>query len=348
MTQSFILLFAVVLTLTGRSGYRPPINDIPDILFNTDSVLEMTVETDLTALVNDIAYERDYHRAVISYPNDMGVDEMIPLKIKTRGNFRRGRDNCSFPPFLLNFTEKWTIGTIFEGRNKLKLVTHCVTEEETYQNYILKEFLVYRLLNQITEYSFKVRLARIVYLDSEDVMKSMTRFGFIIEDNNSLGQRIGGTPARVVLSTHNNPDYYLSTLMSLFQFMVGNTDWFLPDHNLQLFAIQDGIDTTAIPYDFDLTGFVNPQYSSQYRNYKLTSPRDRYYLGFCRTEVELEPTLELLRSKMDDVIQVVEDFQHLDLATKADCIGYLKEFYDLIKSNDGVMEKMANTCGDEF
>lgn len=342
------LYVPVVLTLIGLQGSRPVMDDSPDLLFYTDSVLELTVETDLVALVNDIAYQRDYHRAVISYLNDNGFDDMIPLRIKTRGNFRRGRDNCNFPPFLLNFPKKWTIGTIFEGRNKLKLVTHCVTEEDIYQDYILKEFLVYRLLNQITEYSFKVRLTKIFYLDSEDVMESMTRYGFIIEDDKSLGQRIGGKTAKVVLTTRENPDYLLSTLMSLFQFMIGNTDWYLPNHNMRIFAIHNGSDTIAIPFDFDLTGFVNPHYTKQYRNFQLASPRDRYYLGFCRTKAEIEPVLDLLRSKREDVIKVVQDFQYFDQETKEDCIGYLKEFYDLIQSTDGVMERITANCGDEF
>ena len=348
MKQSLSLFLPLVLTLIALQGSRPEKHIAPELLFNTDSILELTVETDLVALVNDIAYERDYHRAVISYLNDYGFDEMIPLKIKTRGNFRRGRDNCNFPPFLLNFTKKGTVGTIFEGRNKLKLVTHCVTEEEIYQNYILREFLVYRLLNQITEYSFKVRLVKIFYLDSEDVMESMTRFGFIIEGNKSLGRRISAKPTKVIITTRENPDYYLSTLLSLFQLMVGNTDWYLPDHNLQPFALQDESDTIAIPYDFDLTGFVNPHYSNQYRNYQLASPRDRYYLGFCRTEAEVEPVLDLLRDKRDALIKVVKDFKFLDQERKEDCIGYLTEFYDLIQSTDSALERMTATCGDEF
>ncbi len=330
---------------------QSPLNaqeEFPDLLFYTNTVLEITVETDLQALVNDIAYERDYHRAVISYLNDHGFDEMIPLKIKTRGNFRRGRDNCDFPPFLLNFPKKWTIGTIFEDRNKLKLVTHCVTAEPSYQDYILKEFLVYRLLNQITDYSFKVRLTKITYLDSEDTMESMVHFGFIIEDNKSLGQRIGGKSSRVVLTTRKNPDYHLSTMMSLFQFMVGNTDWFLPDHNVQIFSLEDGRDTVAIPYDFDLTGFVNPHYTRQYKNYELASPRERHYLGFCRSHAELKPVLDQFLHKTQEVIQVVSDFDYLDGPAKLDCMDYLHEFYDLLQSSQNIMEAVNASCSDEF
>ena len=348
MRRSNGLYLVPMLILIGMQTSTAVTDDYADILFDSHSILELTIETDLKVLINDIAYQRDYHRAVISYLNDNGFDDLIPLKIKTRGNFRRGRDNCNFPPMLLNFPKKWTYNTLFHGRDKLKLVTHCVTEDQAYQNYILKEFLVYKLLNQLTDFSFKARLVKVTYLDSEDDMESLIRYGFLIEDQRSLAKRIDGSSAKVILTSRENPDYYLSTLMSLFQFMIGNTDWYLPNHNMQPFALEDEQDTIAIPYDFDLTGFVNPHYTNQYKNYQLASPRDRYYLGFCRTEAEINPVIDLFRDQKEDVIKVVQEFEYLDLASREDCIEYLEEFYRLIQTESEIMEKITATCNDEF
>ena len=57
-----------------------------------------------------------------------------------------------------------TEGTIFEGQDKFRVVTHCRDRDE-YEENVLEEYLAYRIYALLTEISFRVRLARITYGD---------------------------------------------------------------------------------------------------------------------------------------------------------------------------------------
>ena len=84
----------------------------------------------------------------------LATGERLPLKVRPRGKSRRER--CSFIPLELNFKRKALAGTVFDGQNKLKLVTHCGRSMAS-SGYLASELLVYRLLNYLTDYSFRVR-----------------------------------------------------------------------------------------------------------------------------------------------------------------------------------------------
>ena len=76
----------------------------------------------------------------------------------------------------LDFKRKQTQGTLFEGQNKLKLVTHC-KEAFAKRDYLAAELLTYRLLNLLTDMSFRVRPLAITYVDT-DTDQKQERFGF--------------------------------------------------------------------------------------------------------------------------------------------------------------------------
>ncbi|MEL6843371.1 MAG: hypothetical protein AAFP02_09160, partial [Bacteroidota bacterium] len=93
-------------------------------LFGTDDILHVTLKSNFKDILNDRGDERDYHKAIISWDDSLGQKGSLPIRVKVRGNFRRNKNNCAFPPIRLNFDEG-TEGTLFAGQNKVKLVTHC-------------------------------------------------------------------------------------------------------------------------------------------------------------------------------------------------------------------------------
>ena len=116
----------------------------------------------------------------------------LPVKLQVRGNFRKLWNNCSFPPLYLDVPKKKASQTVFANQNKLKLVTHCEGEE-----YVVREYLVYRLYNLLTDYSFQVRLCRVSYVDSTGKRPTETRWGMLLEDESNLVKRNGGLPNKL-------------------------------------------------------------------------------------------------------------------------------------------------------
>ena len=119
------------------------------LLFTLDSVVTFTLTTNLRALLNDRGTTPATHAALLTYTDDRQQPTVLPLTLKVRGNFRRSRVNCSFPPLLIDLPKKKTRSTLFAHQNKLKLVTHCQVDE-----WVVREYLVYKLYNLLTDLSF--------------------------------------------------------------------------------------------------------------------------------------------------------------------------------------------------
>lgn len=84
-------------------------------LFSHDSVLNIRLTGNIRTLLRDRSDEGQYHAVSISYADEDGQTVSIPIRSKTRGNFRRQKSNCTYPPLLLNFVKKLTKNTLFEG-----------------------------------------------------------------------------------------------------------------------------------------------------------------------------------------------------------------------------------------
>ena len=192
------LLFALVFSLGVRSLIQPargqPTEEVRSadnetLLFESDGVLEMELAADFSALLKDRGEQRSEHPATLSYTEPDGTPGELAIQLRTRGNFRLEARNCDFPPLRLNFKQGDAEHTVFAGQDKLKLVTHCRTGKTQFEQQMLQEFLAYRVYNQLTELSFRVRLARISYVDTAGKRKPSTRFAFLIEDEDRMAQR---------------------------------------------------------------------------------------------------------------------------------------------------------------
>jgi hypothetical protein len=161
-------------------------------LFDSHTVLNIRIEAPLTQLMRERPDE-DYLDGKLSYTDAAGAAHTLDLKLRTRGEYRRQRKTCSFAPIRLNFRKKQVAETVFAGQDKLKLITHCKTGSDRYEQLVLKEYLAYRSLQILTDKSFSTRLLRVTYVDSDDDGKSITRFGFVVEDEKDVGDRLRGS-----------------------------------------------------------------------------------------------------------------------------------------------------------
>ncbi|CAN0534363.1 unnamed protein product, partial [Laminaria digitata] len=156
-------------------------------IFASSEILELTLTVDLNTLINDSGDHPGEHAATLARTGvERGVEQDTSVQeilVQVRGNFRRQKTNCNFPPLRLNFKKKAVQGTIYEGLDKVKLVTHCQNLDKTYNQRVLLEYLAYKFYNQLTPLSFNVRLVKMTYKDENNDRKKMTKFGFLIEDD---------------------------------------------------------------------------------------------------------------------------------------------------------------------
>jgi hypothetical protein len=131
-------------------------------LFGSDELLEISLSFDLTTFLrkNLKAGSLD---AVLTFHLSEKDSITKNIKIKNRGNYRF--ESCDFPPMELNF--KKAIHAYPDSGNikKLKLVTHCKTGS-VQSEYVLREYLVYKMFNLLTDTSFRVRLLKVNYIDT--------------------------------------------------------------------------------------------------------------------------------------------------------------------------------------
>ena len=124
----FLLLLVFICTISSFSSLcaqdvSSNTKELPAPLFQSDEPLFLTLSMDIKTVIRDIE-EKESHPAEISYTDQEGNEVKLPIKIKVRGNFRKDPVNCDFPPLRFNFSSSTVKNTIFEGQDKIKLVTH--------------------------------------------------------------------------------------------------------------------------------------------------------------------------------------------------------------------------------
>jgi hypothetical protein len=318
----------------------PPVTE----LFTADAPVEFVLAADFHQLGNDRSQESEDRPARILIRDLGGEPVEVPIQVKTRGRFRLERAICSDPPLRLNLTETRPHGTVLDGQDKLKLVTHC-RDSDRYEQNVLEEYLTYRIYNQLTDLSFRVQLAEITYLDTSGRNDSVQRKAFLIENEDALAARLAGEMVEIPVATPN--DFVLDqlSLMYLFQFMVGNIDWGIGhSHNLKILRI--GQSHYPIPYDFDWTGLVDAPYVGPN---PMTEPfhnsvRERVYWGACNPGIDYQALFARFNEKRDAILALVEDQIGLSEKNVEWAVSYLEEFYSIINSPGSAKWAIINAC----
>ena len=132
-------------------------------LFASHEPFEFTLSGDFKALNKDRNPESKRR-----YPGELritgagGAQVTLPVQLSARGHVRRMSRTCDFVPIRIEFPKKGVGGTVFARQEALKLVVQC-SRGGDFEQYILKEYLAYRLHNVVTHKSFRARLAKVTY-----------------------------------------------------------------------------------------------------------------------------------------------------------------------------------------
>jgi hypothetical protein len=322
-------------------------------LFANDSLLLATIEAPLTTLMKERPNE-EYLDGKFTFIEDDGTERSLDLKIRTRGKFRRKEKHCNFAPIRLNFRKKQVVGTEFAGQDKLKLVTHCQSGKQSYEQLVLREFLAYRFLNELTNNSFGVRLVQINYVDTEGA-NPMTKLGFVIEDVDDVAGRSAMRAIRTDNISSNDLDRRQQNLINVFQYMIGNTEYSLTVsepgeyccHNTDLMSATEGPPYTPLAYDFDFSGLVNAPYAAPNPRYKIQDVRQRLYKGSCGNNDLLPETLQHFLDTKDAIYNAIDELDELELLSsmaRRSVTQFVKAFYDRIAKPKTVNSRLIEKC----
>ena len=322
------------------------------VLFKSHEPLTLTIEAPFRSIFRERGQESSYHDAALRFDGPDGTEVVLDIGVRTRGKFRLQRSTCGFPPLRLNIKTGQAKNTVFEGEDRLKLVTHCQDGRSQYEQYVLQEYLVYRIYNLITDLSFRARLARITYVDTENDRDTLTRYAFLIEDEDLLAQRVGWNALQVIQVQPYIYDQQQLNLVEVFQYMIGNTDWDAfknaPDedaccHNVKVIGHTAG-PVFPVPYDFDFSGIVETRYATPDPSLGLRTVSQRKYRGICRPLEEIDATLAVFREKRDAIYSLYRDQDGLEERTLRRSLDYLDEFYEIIDDPGKVRSRIERDC----
>jgi hypothetical protein len=343
----FCRTLAIVVIMLPAATSLAEDSETPDLLFQDIELLEATITAPLTTLVKERSKE-DYLPGVLQYSEPDGTVVKLDIEIRTRGHFRH--NTCAFPPLSLNLKKAQTDGTLFEKQKKLKLVVHC-KDSKRYEQIVLREYLAYRIYNAITNMSFRARLLRVTYVDTEERRKEQVRYAFLIEHKNRLAERYDMKDLKVERTTVSAIQSDRLNQTSVFQYLIGNTD-FSPIagppgsgccHNYVLFQ-KDGDLMIAIPYDFDQAGFVDAPYASPNENLRIRTVRQRLYRGRCNNNNHIDASVDRFKENRDAIYALVNEQEGLEPRVRKALLKFIDKFYVVIDDPKKVEKQIVKKC----
>ncbi len=291
-------------------------------LFEKEDPLVINLKTDMKDILNKKPNDRYIYSDIKFSQGDSVMEGKV--NIRARGKFRKGY--CSVPPLKFDFDT--TTGSL-RGLGKLDMTVQCKVGRDFEQG-LFKEYTAYRMYNALTDKSQHVRLVRLTIEDAEGKRKPVEIPGFYIEDFDVTSKRNACKEVKISKLHTENTDRKQMTMVAMFEFMIGNTDWSIPaNHNIKL--MQDSANNTAKPYavayDFDYSGLVNAEYAVPDEMLGTTSVTERVYRGFPRELAELREMANLFIEKKDAMYAEIKNSKFLNDRSKKEMIDFLEPFF---------------------
>lgn len=335
------LSFAIVFFWVGMTvSYSQQMSLLQDI--RQDSALDIAITLDWKALEKK-KKEKNYHSAHVRFILGNRDTLSIPAQVRTRGNMRL--QICSLPPLKLKFTKSDLTRHGYSPMNEMDLVLPC-HEGELYQQYILKEYLAYKLWELISPFHFKTQLVDIQYTQLLGSEAHDPSTGFLVENTEEVVERLGGRKNKTAIISQNSVDKTPMLSVALFQFMIGNTDWFIQNrHNLEFVVVPGHSLLVPIPYDFDYSGLVGANYAVHHESLELATINTRYYQGKCYSADEVEEALKVFLEKKEQILSLPYRIHGLSERSAKEARTYLTGFYDIIENPKKLENQVIKHCG---
>ena len=314
----------------------------PTGLFDTDDILNIKLSGDLKELFNDRYEKAQYHKLALSYATADSSVISIATEAKTRGHFRKALGNCLYPPILLRFTKNESFKTsLFKDQAKLKLVMPCKGDE-----YVVREWLIYRLYNLLTPKSFKARLVRVQLEDTKRNKSANPFYGILLEEEQQMAKRNHAVllDGEVIKPEQAEVNTFLT--MAVFEYLIGNTDWSVQyQQNVKVLLEDAAAFPTTVPYDFDHAGLVSAPYAKPAEELQMYSVLERRYRGYCVADMkEFSEVINRFKHVKKDIYKLYSDCPLLDAKYVKSTKKYLDEFYATITDNKQMEKEFTYPC----
>jgi hypothetical protein len=315
-------------------------------LFSSPEPFEFTLSSDFKALNKDRNPEsKKRYPGELRVTNAAGAQVTIPVQLSARGHVRRMARTCDYVPIRIEFPKKVVGGTVFARQEALKLVVQCAKGGD-YEQYLLKEYLAYRLFNVITHKSLRARLAKVTYVDQTTGQPTGTRHAMFIEDEGDVARRMEGRIVELQRLLFKDLDSDTLMPMMIFQYMIGNTDFSIYAlHNVRLVQRPDK-SLHPVPYDMDFSGLVRAPYAAPDRALMLPSVRDRLYRGPCKRPEQVDPHIANFVAKKEILRALPDSIPGFDKSSREDTKSYLDSFFSAIKTTKDV-KRLFVDCADK-
>lgn len=315
-------------------GYMPHSGQSIFDVINQQDIVEMTLTAEIDSLI-ETRKTKDYRVADLSFKDGAGIHHNYQIKVRPRGKFRRRV--CDFPPLKIKFSKEQLEAAGLSKHNDLKLVTHCMEDESFNENLLLREYLTYKLYNELSPNSFRTQLVKITYQDVNDKRKKQVRFGFLIEDVDELADRMGGRECDDCFGLAKEQiNSSQENVVALFQYMIGNVDWNLDMHrNIKFIRQEDGFHI-AVPYDFDYSVLVGAPYLRPNTDLQQTMAMERIFLGNTQESEKLKGTISYFKTKRKALLDIIRNFHYLNKQERFEIELYIESFFDQIDNRNSV------------
>lgn len=305
---SLFFLFFGILTFAQQEAPAIEKNQT-SALFQSEEPLPIRIQYSAKEMRRD-TNDSTYLDCMMSYQDSDGQWDSLAVRARARGNWRK--ENCFMAPIKLKIKKSNSKGTVFEGNKEFKLVLPC-RNSDTGEDYVLKEYLAYKLYEDISPYHFNTRRLSIELTDIKGKKaKEYQLEGFLIEDIDKIAERHDGRKLKRKVHPLQQDDLN-SIRNDFFQFLIGNTDFSVAyQHNEKLLFVE-GLKAIPIPYDFDMCGLVDANYAVvsqvQGETLAITSVTQRLYRGFKRDAELYQQVRKEFLSKKPALMQHVDDLE---------------------------------------
>lgn len=319
-------------------------------LFASEQITSVVLSAPLSQIYKERGLDkRLYHDSSLSFVSEDGATDRLPVKARTRGNYRRSK--CSWPPLFLNFKKSDVKGTLFDGQDKLKLVSPC-KKSTHFEQYIALEHLAYQLYEVVSPDSFDTRLLRISFVDSENSSSNWTRHGFFIESTDEFSQRRNMKLYKKEAAATAMVDPDAAAVLEIFQFMIGNNDYSLLRgrrgdrccHNVVLMRPANDDKLIPVPYDFDFSGLVDANYAEPPPQVPYDSVTKRYFRGLCQSKDTYKRAITHVVGKRPEVLQTIDSHPALSDSSRKKARKFIEQFYTKLDSEWKINKEIFGRC----
>lgn len=339
--EAIMLVMALVLG-GGASVCRGQGADDP--IFSGGGILDLTIEAPIKQLM---AQPGDSDETIGEIELSDGTK--IPMRCSKYG-ISRLRE-CSLASLKITVERDDVQNTPFEGHQTLRMVTPCKLRGN-YDKYTMLEYLVYMSYPLLADPALRAQLVNVSFRDTKNPGKEESGYAFFVEDID--GAATAGNLEWLERESVNLDDLDLQnlTVLTLFEYMIGNTDWSALRgrkggrccHNVAIFGANDGEAYRVLPFDFDQTGVVNPPYAVPSESLGARKVTDRVYRGFCELNDFLPEALGVFRQRRSDIEALFMDDALPYPKERVKAWKYIEEFYVVIDNPKKIDKKIVNRC----